>query len=130
MLHVVDSSGWIEYFTGGENAEKFSQVLEKEEDLITPSVVLMEVYKWILRNYGEDKALTALTTMKQGRVIDLDSFLAVSAAENSHRLKLSLADSIIYTVAQSYKAKLYTQDADMEGLEGVVYIRHSGRGRE
>ncbi len=124
MPSVVDSSGWIEYFTNGENAEQFEQPIEDSENLIIPTIILTEVYKWILRNFGKDKALIALTTMKQARIVDLDSFLAVSAAENSHTLQLPLADSIIYTTARAHNATLYTQDADMKGLEGVQYIKH------
>ncbi len=100
------------------------------EDLaehVVPTVILMEVYKWILREAGANHALTVLATMRQFRSIELDSYLAVNAAENSHRYKLSLSDSVIYTTAQVNQAELWTQDADMENLKGVKYIQHSSR---
>lgn len=127
MSVVVDSSGWIEYFVEGPNAERFAEAIEKESEVLIPTVILMDVYKWILRESGENDALIALATMRQNRLLDLDSHLAVSSAENSHRLKLSLADSIIYTTARAFESELWTQDADLEGLDGVVYIRHPKR---
>lgn len=127
MPVIVDSSGWIEYFIDGANAKRFAEAIEKESEVFIPTVILMEVYKWILRESSENDALTALATMRQYRLLDLDSHLAISAAENSHRLKLSLADSIIYTTARAYQSELWTQDADMEDLDGVIYLQHQNR---
>lgn len=124
MLTVVDSSGWIEYFVDGPNADHFAEAIENTEDLIIPSIILTEVYRWMLRNSDESDALMVLAMMKQGKVIDLDAFHAVASAELSHKIKLPLADGIIYTTAKQCKAELITLDADLKGLEGVKYILH------
>lgn len=124
MPTVVDSSGWIEYFVDGPNSDYFAEAIENTEDLIIPSIILTEVYRWMLRNSNESEALTVLAMMKQAKVINLDAFHAVASAELSHKLKLSLADGIIYTTAQQCKAEIITQDADLKGLEGVNYIIH------
>lgn len=118
MSVVVDSSGWIDYF---------AEAIKKEPEALIPTVILMEVCEWILRESGENGALIAFATMRQSRLLDLDSHLAVSSAENSHRPKLSLADSIIYTTARAFESELWTQDAGLEGLDEVVYIRHPKR---
>jgi predicted nucleic acid-binding protein len=60
--------------------------------------------------------------MKQGRVIALDSELAIEAARFGVLHKLPVADSIIFATAQKYDAILWTQDNDFEGLENVRYI--------
>lgn len=60
--------------------------------------------------------------MKQGRVIALDSELAMDAAKLGILHKLPLADSIIFATAQKYAAVLWTQDNDFEGLSNVRYI--------
>ena len=127
MSVVVDSSGWIEYFTDGPNADRFAEAIESEEELVIPTVILMEVFKWILRESNVDDALTVLATMKQNRLINLDSDLAVRAAKNSHKLKLSLADSMIYSTAEECQSVLWTQDSDMEGLDNVIYVPHSNQ---
>ena len=127
MPTVVDSSGWIEYFIDGANANHFAAAIENTDDLIVPSIILTEVYRWMLRESSESDALAVAAAMKQGKVVALDGQLSILAAEVSHRHKLSLADGIIYTTAQQHVADLITQDADMEGLTGVKYIRHPKR---
>jgi len=124
MPTVVDSSGWIEYFIDGANAKYFATAIENTDNLIVPSIILTEVYRWMLRESSESDALTVAVVMKQGNVVALDGQLSIMAAEVSHRHKLPLADGIIYTTARQYSANLITQDADMEGLTGVKYIRH------
>jgi predicted nucleic acid-binding protein len=124
MSVVVDSSGWIEYFVDGPNADYFSEAIENTEELIIPSIILTEVYRWMLRHSSESNALTVLAMMKQGKVIDLDAFHAVASAELSHQHRLPLADGIICATAMQCKAELITQDEDLKGLDGVRYIIH------
>ncbi len=127
MPTIVDSSGWIEYFVGGPNADRFSAAIERTEDLIVPAITLTEVYRWMLREATESDALAAVTVMKQGKVIPLDDQLSILSAEVGFRHKLPLADGIIYTTAKLHEADLITQDADMEGLPNVIYVRHPKR---
>lgn len=63
-----------------------------------------------------------MAIMKQGKVIPLDSVLAMDAAKYGLLHKLPLADSIIFATAQKYTAVLWTQDNNFEGLENVRYI--------
>jgi len=58
----------------------------------------------------------------QGKVIDLDSTLALSAARASAELQISMADSIMLATSRMHEATLWTQDTDFEGVEGVKYI--------
>ncbi len=60
--------------------------------------------------------------MKEGRVIDLDEDLALSAAELSWELKIPMADSIILATAHAHDAILWTQAAHFKELQGVRYI--------
>lgn len=127
MPVVVDSSGWIEFFTGGPNAGRFEAVIGDLAGLVVPSISITEVYRWVLREASVKDALTVTASMKQGKVVPLDDRLAILAAELSHRHRLPLADGIIYATAQDHAAELLTQDADLEGLPGVVYVSHPGR---
>ncbi|MEI6675259.1 MAG: type II toxin-antitoxin system VapC family toxin [Verrucomicrobiota bacterium] len=129
MPTVVDSSGWIEFFVGGSNADRFEKVIENTEDLVVPAISITEVYRWVLRESSQTDALTVAALMRQGKIIPLDERLAVVAAEVSHRHRLSLADGIIYATALETSAKLLTQDADLEGLPGVTYVPHPARKR-
>jgi len=120
--HLVDSSGWIEYFTAGANADFFAPAIEDPDHLLVASISMLEVFKWIFRVKGENAALQASALMQQGEIIDLDSALAIRAAKLGAERRLPLADSIMYATAQAYGATLWTQDADFEGLPGVRYV--------
>jgi len=121
-MNVVDSSAWLSYFSGDANAEAFSNPIENIDKLVVPSITITEVFKCILRQRGEDMALEAIAHMEQGKVISLDSVLAIDAAQYGVELKLPLADSIIYATAQKFSAVIWTQDKDFKLLKGVKYF--------
>ena len=121
-MNVVDSSGWLEYFADGPNADFFAPAVEDLENLLVPSISLLEVFKRILQQRGENEALKSVAQMRGGQVIDLDGTLALNAARISLALKLPLADSVILATARAYGATAWTQDNDFKGIEGVKYI--------
>ena len=125
-MNVVDSSGWLEYFADGPNADFFAPVIENIADLVVPSVSLYEVFKRVLQQRSEGDALQAVATMMQGEVIDLDSRLALEAAKVSVEIRLPMADSVILATARMHNATLWTQDRDFEGLTGVEYVEKKG----
>jgi predicted nucleic acid-binding protein len=121
-MNVVDSSGWLEYFAEGPNADFFAPAVENLEKLLVPSISLLEVFKRVVQQRGEGEALKSVAQMRQGRVIDLDGTLALSAARISLDLKLPLADSLILATARAHGATVWTQDSDFKGTEGVKYV--------
>lgn len=121
-MNVVDSSGWLEYFANGPNAGFFAPAIENTAELIVPTLSLYEVFKRVLQQRGEGDALQAVAAMMQGRVVDLDTDLALSAARLSAAFRLPMADSVMLSSAQMHRATLWTQDADLEGIPGVEYI--------
>ena len=120
-MNVVDSSAWIEFFTGGPNAKFFESPILSTEELVVPTMVLLEVYKHIRRHQGRDEALRAVAGMKQGAVQDLDGRLGLYAAEIGVEYKLPLAGSVILATARIHEATLWTQDSDFEGMEDVRF---------
>jgi toxin FitB len=121
-LNVVDSSGWLEYFGDGPNAEAFAEPLEQLGELVVPAISVFEVFKRVLQQRDENAAIQAAALMQQGRVIALDGSLVMAAAKLSVDLALPMADSIILATAQEFGATLWTQDADFEGIEGVRFF--------
>lgn len=122
-MNVVDSCGWLEYFADAENAQFFANAIEDVDHLVVPSICLFEVFKRILQQRGENDAIRAVAMMRQGEVIDLDSTLAMQAADLSLQHKLPMADSIILATARMHSATIWTQDNDFEGLPDVQYIQ-------
>ena len=121
--NVVDSCGWLEYFSDGKNADFFASAVENTEHLIVPVLCIAEVFKVLLRERSEDVAFSAVSAMNLGRVVALDMKLAIDAAKLSLSHKLPLADSIVYAVAKAERAWLWTQDGHFEKLSGVKFIK-------
>ncbi len=121
-MNVVDSSGWLEFFSENRNAKIFSKPIENVAELLVPSITIAEVFKKILQTKDEQSALKAAAHMRQGQVVDLDTNLAMSAARIGAELKLPLADSIILATSRLHDAVLWTQDQDFKNIEGVRYI--------
>ncbi|XDD53908.1 type II toxin-antitoxin system VapC family toxin [Leptospira sp. WS4.C2] len=121
-MNVVDSSGWLEYFSGTSRANLFAEAIEKTEILIVPSLSLFEIFKKVYKERGEDLALKMVAHMQLGTVVNLDSRISIYAAKISVEKSIPMADSIIYATAQLNKATLWTQDNDFRGLPGVKFF--------
>lgn len=128
-MNAVDSSAWLEYFANGPNAGFFAPAIEGVDKLLVPTLVLLEVFKRVFQQRGEGLALHAVAQMQQGRVIELDATLALTAARLGAEAKLPPADSVVLATARYHDAELWTQDADFDGLPGVHYrAKKPGRG--
>ena len=49
MKYVIDSYAWIEYFMGTKTGEKVKPTIEGQEEKITPTICLAEIYAKTLR---------------------------------------------------------------------------------
>ncbi len=121
-MNIVDSSGWLEFFADGPNADAFSEPLSNTELLIVPSISVFEIFKVVLRERDDDSALMAVSLMKQGKIVDLSFELSIQAAKMSHDYKIPMADSIILTTAFAYEATVWTQDSDFKEFQNVKYF--------
>ncbi|MHB1275498.1 MAG: PIN domain-containing protein [Candidatus Humimicrobiaceae bacterium] len=122
-MNLVDSSGWLEYFTDGKNAEYFAPVIENTSELIVSVINLYEVYKKISSEKDNNAAIQAIALMQQPNVIDVTESISILAARLSIDLKIPMADSMIYATAKIYDAIVWTQDSDFKNLEGVKYFK-------
>ncbi len=120
-MNVVDSSAWLEYFAGGPNAGFFAPAIEATDELIVPTICILEVFKRVCQQRGEGPALQVVALMQRACVVDLDSALALVAAKIGIDAKLALADSVVLATARQSDATLWTQDADFEGLPEVKF---------
>ena len=125
-MNLVDSSGWLEYLTKGQNGQLFFPIIQDTDNLLVPTIAIYEVVKRVALLMGEDAALEITGVMSAGQEVDLDRTLAIDAARISLELKLSMADSIILATAWAYDATLWTQDAHFRDIEGVRYIEKKG----
>ena len=120
---LLDSNGWIEFFTGGPLAERYAVYLTHRYQVITPTIVLYEVYKKIKRERGEETALLFAGRLNATHVVPLTESIAYLAADASLRHGLAMADAIVYATAKDQEAEVVTGDADLKDLPGVVYVK-------
>ena len=120
-MNLVDSSAWLEYFANGPNAAFFAPAIEDSRALIVPTIVVFEVYKRVSQQRAARQALEAIAILQQGRIVDLNTTLAVAAARISQAEKLPLADSVILATARAEEAIIWTQDADFADLKDVKF---------
>ena len=125
---LVDSCGWIEFFTDSPRAAEYSKYLKNPSKVITPTIILYEVYKKIKKERTEDAALLAVSLVNKTRLIPLTESIALTAADLSLRYLLPMADAIVYATAFEEKCKIITSDIHFsEGscgkdMEGVIFI--------
>lgn len=122
MKTLIDSSGWIEFFTGGPLSNKYESYLDNASQLITPTIVLYEVYKKIKSSLGEELALYTSAQLNSTLLIHLTESIALLAADLSLKHNLAMADAIVYATAQDQQAQLITSDSDLKGLPQVIYL--------
>ena len=122
-MNVVDSSCWLEYFAGSSVGDAVSPAIEDLANLVVPTITIYEVFKKLLIETDEDRALLAVAHMKQGQVVELDGDIAIYSAKVGKDFQLAMADSIIYATALKYSCKLWTQDKHFRDLVGVEYFQ-------
>ena len=119
----MDSSGWIEFFTGGPLANRYAAYFAPRYDRITPTIVIYEVYKIIKREKGEETALLFSGQLSASHTIELTESIAYLAADLSLRHGLAMADAIVYATAKDQDAQVVTGDADLKDFPGVIYVK-------
>lgn len=122
-MNLVDSSGWLEYFTDGKNADYFAPVVENTENLIVSMVNLYEVFKKISVEKNENSAIQAVALMQQSKIIEITEAISIFAAKLSIDYRLPMADGLIYATAKTHDAIVWTQDSDFKNLEDVKYFQ-------
>ena len=121
-MRLVDTSAWIEWLIASTTGIGLAADLPAREDWLVPTIVQFELAKWLTREVGEDKADRVIAFTQTCIVVELDTAIALSAAELSERHNLAMADAIVYATALLQGAELLTCDGDFEHLAGVRYV--------
>lgn len=124
-MRVVDTSAWIEWLIGGTLGRKLGKEFPDKALCVVPTLVQLELSKWLVRELGEDRADQIIAYTQKCVVVPMDTRIALLAAELHRRHKLATADAIVYATAQNCGADLLTCDAHFEKLPDVTYFRKS-----
>ena len=121
-MTLVDTSAWIEWLVGSATGENLSPYLPEQADWLVPTMVQLELAKWLTREVSEDRADQVIAFTQVCHVVALDTETALAAAEACRVHKLATADAVIFATAQVHGAQILTCDAHFEGLPGVTYV--------
>jgi predicted nucleic acid-binding protein len=121
-MRLVDTSAWIEWLIASQVGLHVQSELPEKDQWLVPTIVQLELAKWVTRSIGEDQADRVIAFTETCVVADLDTRVALSAADLCARHKLATADAIVYATALAYGAELLTCDRHFQGLGAVRYI--------
>jgi predicted nucleic acid-binding protein len=123
-VSCVDSCGWTERFTDGPKARRYNQIIDNAavKDIVTPTVVVYEIYKRVKQAAGEEIALEAVAALSGTNVVAIDQTIALEAADYSIGQGLHMSDALVYATARHHDAELYTSDEDLRELKHVTFI--------
>lgn len=122
-MRVVDTSIWIEWLIDSPLKREIADAFPATEQCIVPTLVQLELDKWLTREVGESEADQVIAYTQNCVVASLDTKIALQAAELHRQYKLATADAIVYATALVYGADLLTCDAHFKGLPHVIYIQ-------
>ena len=117
---VVDTSLWIEWLTASTLGKKLEKEIPDKVNCIVPTIVQLELSKWLVREVGDDKADQVMAYTQKCVVIPMDTTIALMAADLHREYKLATADAIVYATARHQVAELITCDAHFGSLPGVL----------
>jgi predicted nucleic acid-binding protein len=124
-LRVVDTSAWIEWLIASPVGKVLAKEFPEKALCIVPTIVQLELSKWLWRELGEAQADQVLAYTLKCRVEPLDTATALLAADLHRQHKLATADAIVYATAVQHGAELLTCDAHFKGLPGVLLLPKS-----
>lgn len=120
VLRVIDTSAWIEWFTDSAVGRKLGKQLPDKSLCVVPTIVQLELAKWLQREVGEEQADLVIAYTQKCVVVPMDTTIALLAAELHREYKLATADAIVYATARHRGADLLTCDKRFEGLPDVA----------
>ena len=125
-MRVIDTSVWIEWLIDSPLGKKLAREIPDRAECIVPTIVQLELVKWLTREVGEDQADQMIAFTQKCIVAPLDTRIALLAADLHRQYKLATADAVVYATAREFGADLLTCDAHFQKLPGVISVKKSG----
>ena len=64
-MRLVDTSAWIEWLIGSPTGERVAAHLPEQSEWLVPTMVQLELSKWLTREVGEDAEVGAIIDHQQ-----------------------------------------------------------------
>jgi uncharacterized protein len=126
-MRLVDTSAWIEWLSDSPLGARLAAEMPDRAQWLVPTLVQYELSKWLTREVGDDEADRVIAFTETCIVADLNTAIALLAAELSAKHRLATADAIVYATAMAHEADVLTCDRHFQNLPGVRLISKKGR---
>jgi predicted nucleic acid-binding protein len=121
MTVTFDSSAWIEYFAGTSKGEIVKNYIDKNVNIFTPSICLMEIKnKYIREGHKYQEQIDFICNISS--IVDITKEISLKAADIKNQYNLYSIDAIIYALSQIKKSILLTGDHDFKNLKYVELL--------
>lgn len=90
-MRVVDTLAWIEWLRASPTGAIIDGELPKNVEWLVPPIMQLELMKWLTREVSEQKADQVIAFTETCIVANLDTAIALSAAELCARHRLANA---------------------------------------
>jgi len=125
-MFIFDTSAWVEYFIGSSRGAKVRDILESQEKIATPIIVLIELSCKASKE-GVDFTSNVDFIRQKSTIIgigvdDVESVGKTYAKMRKINGKTSLPDAVVATAAKDNGATIVTCDRDFIGVENVNLI--------
>ena len=121
-MRLIDTSAWIEWLIGSETGSRVEPHLPEQAQWLVPTIVQLELARWLTREAGEDRADQVLAFSQLCTIAPLDTATALLAAELCRTHRLATADAIVLATATKHGADLITCDAHFKDLPNVTFV--------
>ncbi|MCY7370816.1 MAG: type II toxin-antitoxin system VapC family toxin, partial [Polaromonas sp.] len=112
---------WIEALADTPTGAQYKTLLSDTENLLTSTLVIFELRKWVVRTLDESTADQVMVLLLDTTVVAPDASISLHAAELAALHRLHAIDALIYATALSQNATLVTCDAHFKDLPQVEY---------
>ena len=120
--YIYDTRFFIEYFyTKDKNLQrKMRDNLREARKRLISVITLHEVYKLTLEREGRETAKLRVTVLgRDFKVVNVDSKIAVEAAEIRSKHRIPMADSIIAATAKMLNLPVITDDKHFYKIKDI-----------
>jgi toxin FitB len=121
-MNLVDSSGWLEYITTGNQAHIFTPIIQNYDELIVSVINKYEVYKKLCLEFSPKQAAYSMGVLYYGHLVDVTEEIALTAAELSIEYHIPMADSFLLATARTMDATFWTLDSHFKDIPGIKYF--------
>ena len=126
--YLLDSSAWIEYFSGTPIGEKVKSILEGEDTaIVTCMLSIAEISdKFSKENEKFDRSLAFIKSISPVVNLTLNSCSEagkLKAQRRKTKKEFGLVDAIIYLTAKENSCILLTKDDDFENMDDAILLK-------